>query len=371
MLTSLFARNATRTTTCKTLHAKPVCEPERHFGMEGLEGRMLMSVSVPHVEALPHVPKGAAGAINQLVKTIRKTDVNLGQLVNVSIGKVTNLAVNQAGDLVATINAVVRTPGGNTTVPVTLTLDRPAAATGDVVAAATTDILNLHLGPIDLDLLGLRVQTSEICLDVTATTGPGNLLGNLLSEIGGLLDQTVTSDLLGRITGILNRILPLNLGVNLTNFASQGGNLVANGNLSLSALGRTVTSPFSALVGQDDAATPAAVCDILNLEVGPLDLNLLGLGVHLDDCDNGPVTVDVTAIPGPGNLLGNLLCGLVGLLDNGLPLNQVLNRLNRLLNRLDRLDRILDQLDRLDQILGRLDRLDRILDRLDRILDRL
>jgi hypothetical protein len=36
-------------------------------------------------------------------------------------------------------------------------------------------------------------------------------------------------------------------------------------------------------------------CAILNLELGPVDLTLLGLNVHLDDCDDGPVTVDITA----------------------------------------------------------------------------
>ena len=52
------------------------------------------------------------------------------------------------------------------------------------------------------------------------------------------------------------------------------------------------------------------VCPILHLELGPLDLNLLGLRVQLNQ-----VVLDVDAIPGPGNLLGNLLCAIAGLLD--------------------------------------------------------
>ena len=52
----------------------------------------------------------------------------------------------------------------------------------------------------------------------------------------------------------------------------------------------------------------AARC--LHLELGPLDLDLLGLVVHLD-----PVHLDITAVPGAGNLLGNLLCAVAGLLD--------------------------------------------------------
>jgi hypothetical protein len=49
----------------------------------------------------------------------------------------------------------------------------------------------------------------------------------------------------------------------------------------------------------------------LHLTLGPLDLNLLGLQVHLNQ-----VVLDVTAVPGAGNLLGNLLCAVANLLNN-------------------------------------------------------
>jgi hypothetical protein len=58
--------------------------------------------------------------------------------------------------------------------------------------------------------------------------------------------------------------------------------------------------------------TALATCDILHLVLGPLDLNLLGLVVHLDQ-----VVLDITAETGSGNLLGNLLCAITGLLDGG------------------------------------------------------
>lgn len=64
-----------------------------------------------------------------------------------------------------------------------------------------------------------------------------------------------------------------------------------------------------------------AVCPILHLELGPLDLNLLGLRVQLNQ-----VVLDVTAVPGAGNLLGNLLCAVAGLLD-GVDLNSLLGQL--------------------------------------------
>lgn len=77
-------------------------------------------------------------------------------------------------------------------------------------------------------------------------------------------------------------------------------------------------------------------CPILHLELGPLDLNLLGLRVQLNQ-----VVLDITALPGPGNLLGNLLCAVAGLLD-GVDLGEVLGDLLRSL--IDALIRILEGL---------------------------
>jgi hypothetical protein len=34
--------------------------------------------------------------------------------------------------------------------------------------------------PLDLNLLGLAIHLDRILLDITAQSGPGNLLGNLL-----------------------------------------------------------------------------------------------------------------------------------------------------------------------------------------------
>jgi hypothetical protein len=73
--------------------------------------------------------------------------------------------------------------------------------------------------------------------------------------------------------------------------------------------------------------TVSATCEILHLELGPLDLNLLGLMVHLDR-----IVLDITAVSGPGNLLGNLLCAIAGLLDPGPgPLTQIVALLNQIL----------------------------------------
>ena len=69
--------------------------------------------------------------------------------------------------------------------------------------ALTCDILNLVLGPLDLNILGLEVHLNRVVLDIVAVTGAGALLGNLLCAVAGLLDGTG----LGQIATLLNQIL--------------------------------------------------------------------------------------------------------------------------------------------------------------------
>ncbi len=87
----------------------------------------------------------------------------------------------------------------------------PRAGASTTAARARCDILNLVLGPLDLDLLGLEVHLNRVVLDIIARSGAGNLLGNLLCAVAGLLDGPGG---LGQITRLLNRILGLlRLGV--------------------------------------------------------------------------------------------------------------------------------------------------------------
>jgi hypothetical protein len=111
----------------------------------------------------------------------------------------------------------------------------------------------------------------------------------------------------------------------ITSFALQDGILVANGVVRGVATGRRINQTFTnvpvELTSAAAAATPALVsavldpsepfvCDILFLDLGPLNLNLLGLQLDLAE-----VVLDVDAIAGAGNLLGNLLCSVTGLLN--------------------------------------------------------
>lgn len=222
---------------------------------------LVMALAAPGVNAQANAPIG----INNIIKSV---DVVNGQLV----------ATTTQGQ----------------PLPITTTAKKQKAGTGGC------PILNLALGPINLNLLGLQVTTSPICLNVTGQPGPGNLLGNLLCAIAGLLDRGVP------LNTILARLSPTQtsqLTSGLTDLLNQALN-----NLNQATV-QTVDK--------------TGACPILHLALGPLNLNLLGLVVQLDNCNNGPVTVDVTAIPGAGNLLGNLLCGVLALFNPGATLQAI------------------------------------------------
>ena len=76
-------------------------------------------------------------------------------------------------------------------------------------------------------------------------------------------------------------------------------------------------------------------CQILELDIGAIHLDLLGLVVDLS-----PISLDVTAVPGAGNLLGNLLCAVANLLNTN-PLGGLLGILGDLTNLLNQIFAIL------------------------------
>lgn len=131
------------------------------------------------------------------------------------------------------------------------------------------------------------------------------------------------------VTGTAANGSTFNGAYTITRFAQSNGQLTAIGTLSgtlTNALGQTVGTVTNVPVQIPVTATTTAVCSVLHLNLGPLDLNLLGLVVHLNT-----VVLDITAVPGSGNLLGNLLCSVTHLLDNGGPLTGITNLLNQIL----------------------------------------
>jgi len=111
-------------------------------------------------------------------------------------------------------------------------------------------------------------------------------------------------------------------------FVASGGALNAVGTLTgaFTPVGGTAQQ-----IGQQAVTLPVILpqssgsCQILHLVLGPLDLDLLGLKVHLDQ-----VVLDITAQSGPGNLL----CAIAALLDSNGALASLAQLLNQLLGAL-------------------------------------
>jgi hypothetical protein len=158
---------------------------------------------------------------------------------------------------------------------------------------------------------------------VALATGNGNPVlaapkgGNSTTALVTGTAATATS------TGIFQGALTLT-GVQLVNgVLSAVGTLVGTvidsaGNV-IGTVNQTITSPLQV----------TGTCTILDLTLGPLDLNLLGLRIQLNQ-----VHLLITGVTGAGNLLGNLLCGVASLLNGGGPLSTLLSNLENLLNQI-------------------------------------
>jgi hypothetical protein len=137
------------------------------------------------------------------------------------------------------------------------------------------NVITLRLAPLDLELLGVQVQTSHIKLDVYGHRG--RVLGSLFCSLAHAkvsfprAARAMTARLAGR---------PLHV------FAAS------------ERLNATISKVQS--------------CQVLKLVLGPLHLDLLGLVVDLyGKTHSDPVIVTIDAQPSKG-LLGQLLCGLAG-----------------------------------------------------------
>jgi len=126
-------------------------------------------------------------------------------------------------------------------------------------------------------------------------------------------------------------------------YVARGNKAYAVGTLKGKLAGRHVTR-YDVMMPATLAGPPAAgsaqvrkaavACTVLNLQLGPIDLNLLGLRVQLFGGTNPaaplPVSLLITGVPGSGNLVGNLLCGLTGALNAPGILSQLNSNLSQL-----------------------------------------
>ena len=130
--------------------------------------------------------------------------------------------------------------------------------------------------------------------------------------------------------------------VPVTGTASKGGKFTGNFNIrefrvvgdqimAVGTLTGTIQNSAGNVLGtilktiQMIVSFNGATCEILSLVLGPLDLNLLGLEVHLNQ-----IVLDIDADP-TGGLLGALLCAVANLLNGGGALSAIADLLNQIL----------------------------------------
>jgi hypothetical protein len=183
--------------------------------------------------------------------------------------KITSFSV-QNGRLVANGTVTARLAGGGQAVKDTARVRLRALQQ----RGRRCDVLTLRLAPLTLELLGVRVQTTTINLELYGRRGA--LLGDLVCALSRARVR------LPRVAAALNRQLdgkPLRVMDATTEIR---------------------------------AADHQGTCQVLRLVLGPLHLDLLGLNVELyGENRRSPVVVTITALPGHG-ALGDLLCPLAG-----------------------------------------------------------
>jgi hypothetical protein len=145
-----------------------------------------LSLAPTAAEAALSVPVGGKSFNGTFTINSFASQVINGSPQLVAVGTLMGTETSKKG---GTINNIVI---GNIVVPVN-------------IAGQTCPILHLELGPLNLDLLGLVVDLNQIVLDITAVPGAGNLLGNLLCAVAGLLDPGSLTQLIA----LLNQILDL------------------------------------------------------------------------------------------------------------------------------------------------------------------
>jgi hypothetical protein len=145
---------------------------------------------------------------------------------------------------------------------------------------ARCNVITLRLAPLNLELLGVQVTTSDISLDVYALHG--RVLGNLFCALARAKVTFPRAALAARALNAQLHGRPLRV------FAAS-----------------------QSLTARAAQAQPQT-CQVLKLVLGPLHLDLLGLVVDLYGKTHvNPVIVTINAVPSQG-LLGQLLCGVAG-----------------------------------------------------------
>jgi hypothetical protein len=211
--------------------------------------------------AIPGLASAATGSGTTFAGTASTPEGKLVLSVNVKRFVATRAGTKATGTATATL-----TPLGQLPTKVTQKVTLAASPSG------TCSILTLTLETLELKLLGLNVHLDKVVLTVTGQRR-GGVLGSLFCSLAHARVKAARVAAVSRINTTIRRtgaVRPLRLSVGV----------------------RATTS----------ATGPT--CSVLDLLLGPLHVNLLGLVVDLNQ-----VHLTITAEP-TGGVLGSLFCGL-------------------------------------------------------------
>ena len=216
------------------------------------------------IAALIPATASAAGSTASSAGVASTPPGTLGVKVDVKRFVATKSGTKAKGTVTATLRGLGQMP---TTVRQHVTLS--AKRTG------RCSILTLNLDTLDLELLGAHPHLDKVKLDVTGRRR-GGVLGRLFCSLAGAKVKAARAAAASRLNAELRKTGPV----------------------------RPIafTVPVQAVPSQ----APPATCTVLDLVLGPLHLELLGLIIDLNR-----VHLTITANPA-GGILGQLLCGLAG-----------------------------------------------------------
>src|SRR5262249_51598507 len=164
-----------------------------------------------------------------------------------------------------------------------------------ILAVLMSVLVLAPLGPAaEAQTFEVKNELKNIPVEGTTLTPPGGAFEGKLTILG----FTAAGGVLESVTGVLDGTVTNSTG-RVTRVEKQ-----------------TFTAPVMSFVVPSTSTAPVTplqvgvVCDILFLDIGPISLDLLGLTIDLSR-----IILDVNAVPGEGNLLGNLLCAIVNLLN--------------------------------------------------------
>lgn len=117
---------------------------------------------------------------------------------------------------------------------------------------SVTNVLDLDIQPINLDLLGLVVSTDEIHLSIDAEAGDGKLVGNLVGQLSTLLNTLDLSALSGQVTETAQNTVKGLAGEASNQVQEKGSELIRS---ATESLGGYLQKKMPGTSGQEQSAS--------------------------------------------------------------------------------------------------------------------